>query len=750
MKIKTLKLLCAASIGLILSACGGGSGSTLDNTIGKINGASSSSATNASNSNSSAVDTTSPQKIGYIQQNGTFSENVIGSNKPAGDLSAGGTVVLTINVVSSTNTLVTTPVEITFNSPCVATGEAILKVGTTATNKVTATNGSASIAYTANGCTGNDDITASASINSQVVNARLTMPVASDQVQSIKFVDTTPNQISLAGTGGTETSVVRFQILGNTGAPMKDVAVSFELSTTVGGMNLTNSSLKTDSSGYASTTVQAGNIHTSVRVTATATVSGIFTTSNQLIVSTGIPDQDSMSLAATATHPIGWNIDGVESTLTIRLSDAFNNPPPLNTNVAFRTEGGSIIDGCLTSADGSCSVKWTSRNPRPSRNHNDTGLTATQLQERKLCVDSSGNALANYAACRLERAGRVTVLATAIGNESFIDTNGNGVFDAGDIFRTAADGGDCRPNVPILSGETPPNSADKPCDDLSEAYLDKDESGIHESNEEFVDFTSIGAEGTPDNLYTAGNGKYNGVLCLTPSSTCTRSQVTIRRDITLVMTSKDLLWRQGTLPFLQKQLPYVAGNDLSYGTWFWLADENGNGIGAGTTLTTDSTNLQGGTGTISSKGPLVASDDPTPIGTGVTITDVNTPPSGNYNINIKTPTILGDITTPETVYVDPAILVVRALANPTLGSTGTLIINGATVSLLATDDVASVVAKINARMVQTSIPVTASVGLNDMLLLLSYRPTMVIAGDAAILAALNLSAATFNPSILAQ
>ncbi|HWV15116.1 MAG TPA: hypothetical protein VN030_06760 [Cellvibrio sp.] len=648
MKIKTLKLLCAASMSLVLAACGGGNGSALEQEAAAINKNSSSAAT--AYSSSGVVDTTSPAQIGN-GEGATFVQNVIGSNKPAGDLSAGGTVILTVNVVSVTKTLVTTPVEITFNSPCFANREAILKVGNTATNKVTAENGSASISYTANGCVGNDEITAGASINGSVVNARLTMPVASDQVQSIKFVDTAPTQISLAGSGGSETSLVRFQVLGNTGAPMKDVAVNFTLSTVVGGLKLTSSSLKTDSQGYATTTVQAGNMHTSVRVTATATLSAIFTTSSQLIVSTGIPDQDSMSISATDTHPIGWDIDGVQSTLMIRLADAFNNPPPLNTNVAFITEGGTIGDGCLTRADGSCPVTWTSGLPRPTRNAPDNFATDAQLAERKLCVDSSGFPLTPdsvYDACRLERAGRVTILATAIGNESFGDTNSNGVFDEGDIFKTAADGGDCRPNVPILTANTPVNSSEKPCDDLSEAYLDKDESKTYETNEPFIDVTSVGAESVLDSVYTAGNGKYNGVLCLTEGPKCTRSQVTIRQSMTLVMTSKNLLKRNDVLPFIATKLPDAT---TGYETGFWLADSNGHGAGAGTTLSVDSSNLSGASAAILTKGPLAASDDPKWV--KVVVTPTTPTPSGSINVVITTKTVIGDIITTQLIDIAP-------------------------------------------------------------------------------------------------
>lgn len=653
MKIKTLKLLCAASIGLILSACGGGSGSTLDNTIGKINGTSSSSSAtqNTANSSSGAIDTISPAYLGK-GEGSSFVKGVIGTDKPSTTLSAGGTAVLTINVVSVTNSLVTSPVEVTFNSPCFAKNEAILKVGTTVTNKVTVANGSANIAYVANGCSGSDEVTASASINNQVVYARLTIDIAPDSVQSIKFVDTTPAQISLAGTGGTETSVVRFQVVGSTGAPMKDVAVSFELSTTVGGMNLTNSSLKTDGSGYASTTVQAGTIHTSVRVTATATATGIFTTSNQLIVSTGIPDQDSMSLAASDSHPVGGDIDGVTSTFTVRLADAFNNPPPLNTNVAFRTEGGSIIDGCLTNASGSCSVVWTSQEPRPTRNANDTGLTDDQLALRKLCRNADGSSVTDYSACILERAGRITVLATAIGNESFIDTNGNGIFDANDIFRTATNGGNCNPNVPRSSGKTPANSGFIPCDDLSEAYLDKNENRVRDTNEEFVDFTSTTTEGTPDNTYTIGNGKYNGVLCLDESSgLCSRSQVTIRQDYRLVLTTSGILKYQGKLPFINQSLDATKLPADSVETTFLLADDNGNGIAQGTKLELDASHLTNATAFLSNEGPLLASDDPTAITVTVAPTSTTADPAGVVLVKIKITTVLGEKTETHSISV---------------------------------------------------------------------------------------------------
>ncbi len=655
----TLKFLGATLLSLVLTACGGGKGSALQNTLNGTpsSGASSSFTSEVSNG---GVDTISPTKLGN-GESATFAEGVIGLNNSTEALSAGGTAILNITVVSSTNTLVTTPVDVTFNSPCVASGEAVLRVGTVVGNKVTATNGAASIVYTANGCVGDDPVIATASIQNKVVNARVNVRVLADTVQTMKFVDATPNQISLKGVGGNETSVVRFQVVGSTGAPIKGIDVDFKLSTEVGGMSLTNATVKSDKSGYAATTVQAGTIQSAVRVTATARQSGTFTTSSQLIVSTGIPDQKSMTLSATDLFPVGWDIDGVKSTLTVRLADAFNNPAPVGTTVAFTTEGGSIVAGCSSNEEGACSVTWTSANPKPTRN------STNESPERKLCVelgpDNVYRSVADYAQCRKERAGRVTVLATAIGNESFIDTNGDGNFDAGDRFNTAAKGGNCTPNTPKLSAETPVGSSTIPCDDLGEAYLDKDESDSRSPDEQFIDFTSS-LGGAPDSAFNSENGKYNGVLCPSEGDLCTKKQVTIRRDLGLIMTSRYMLTRAGTFPFLSTSLYTSASKAAEAGvnpayssSTFLLADLNGNGIGAGTTLSIDATNLKDGVPALSNKGPIPGGDDPVPITVSVTPSDETKVPSGSFNVIVTTPTSVGPWVTIETIsvnYVPPS------------------------------------------------------------------------------------------------
>ncbi len=548
----TSKFICAALLGLLLTACGGGSSSPspLDNYNKSSSNSTSSGGTNSSatttsgaSSSASSVDTTTPAKLGF-GSNTTYQDGAIGVGIGSTNLPAGGSTSLTVNVVSETNTLVTNSIDITFNSVCVAAGEAsFTDVSGSAVSKVTTSNGQASIKYTANGCSGDDLITATAAIGSAVKTAQVTLSVAPDTVQTVTFVDASPTTISIKGTGGTETSLVRFKVTGSAGAPVKGETVAMTLQTFEGGLCLAdpaNNSNCADSvsgtsdiDGIVSVTVQAGTKPTPVTVTATATSTNRSTVSQDLYVSTGIPDQDSMSLASSVHNPSGWNHDGETADLTIFMADAFNNPPPDGTAVTFTAEGGAINSGCTT-INGKCSVQWRSQNPRPTD-------------------------------------GRVTIRATANGNESFVDDNGNGVYDPGvDIFSTT---GDCSVNSPIPSSTTTNTSIT--CDDLPEAYLDKNENGIREAGEEYVDYNQNGS-------YTAANGIYNGVLCATEGANCTKTGVTVRAEAVLVMSSDFPESAGGLLPGQPASISLAPAASTTFTVT--LRDINGNSMPYGTKI----------------------------------------------------------------------------------------------------------------------------------------------------------------------
>lgn len=353
-------------------------------------------------------------------------------------ISFGGSTSVSVTVKDAIgNTFTSQSVEVSFSSVQATAGKA------TITSKVNTVNGIATATYKANTNTGVDTITAS--ISGSSVTADIT--VNSLNAQSISFISATPKNIGLKGMGGlgiTETSNVVFKVLDTSGQPKANQQVDFALNTTLGGLSLTASSASSDASGLVSTTVQAGVIATPVRVTASLRgVNPVISTqSDQLVVSTGVPAQDGFSVAIATLNPECYGIDGVTDQVTVRLSDHFHNPVPDGTAVTFTSNGGSIQPSCTTT-NGACSVTWTSQNPRP--------------------------------AVPTINKGRVTILAYAIGEEAFVDLNGNGVADAGEFT------------------------------DDPEAFRDDNENGVRDANEPFIDFNNNG-------LFDAPDGKYNGVL----------------------------------------------------------------------------------------------------------------------------------------------------------------------------------------------------------------------------------------------
>ncbi|MEW6729191.1 MAG: Ig-like domain-containing protein [Pseudomonadota bacterium] len=262
---------------------------------------------------------------------------------------------------------------------------------------------------------------------------------------AIEFVSADPATLTMEGVGQaglTQTGKVTFRVVDAQGTPVPNQSVNFTLSTEVGGTHLGASSGTTGEDGTVSASVISGSVSTPVRVIATVAGTNFSAQSVQLVVTTGVPDQDSFSLSISTFNPEAYNIDGTQVDITARLADRYNNPAPDGTQVVFTTEGGSIVGSCTTTM-GACSVKWTSQNPRPAD-------------------------------------GRVTLLAYAMGEESYTEINGDGRFGPSDGFASTQD--------------------------LGEAYRDDNQDGIWNPGEHFVDFNRNGS-------WDTGDGLFNGWLC---------------------------------------------------------------------------------------------------------------------------------------------------------------------------------------------------------------------------------------------
>ncbi len=445
-------------------------------------------------------------------------------------LSYGGSTSVSVTILDSGNATYTgQEVDVTFTSTQSALGNA------TISSPVRSVNGVATTTYKATAATGTDTI--SASISGATKTASLTINPLS--ANSITFVSASPANIGLKGMGGAgiqETSTVTFKVLDTSGQPKANQQVDFTLNTTVGGLALTSSSGSSGPDGTVTTIVQAGTIATPVRVTATlrGITPVIATQSDQLVVSTGVPAQDGFSVSIQTFNPEAWSRDGVVDAITVRLSDHFHNPVPDGTSVYFTTSGGSIQPSCSTTG-GSCSVNWTSQNPRPS-------------------------------------SGRAVILAYAVGEETFLDLNGNGLADAGEFT------------------------------DDSEAFRDDNESGVREAAETFIDFNSDGTFNGPD-------GMYNGILQGTAYSGASKSKH-IYSNSTIVMAS--------STPIITNSCgaAFAVAKGSSTECSITVSDINGNTMPSGTTVSFAVTTTTQGTTVV---GATTTNKDLTVAATGYTV-----------------------------------------------------------------------------------------------------------------------------------
>ena len=425
-------------------------------------------------------------------------------------ISAGGTTTVSVSIVDESGQPFTEPVDVNFSSACTSSQPPTA----TLSSPVTTVNGVASSTYLAQGCVGDDPINVTANAGGINLSASGSINVLSADVGSIEFVSATPENIAILGAGGlggSENSTVVFRVRDTNGNPVNGQLVNYSLNTNVGGIAINPLSATTNSEGLVQTVINSGTVATTVRVTASIDQSDplISTQSSNLVVSTGIPDQDSFSLSSDIVNVEGWNIDGNTANITARLSDAFNNPVPDGTAVSFTTEGGSIQPSCTT-IDGACSVVWTSQNPRPE------GETLAENGISPTTVNGMGQ----------KYGGRATITATAIGEESFPDTNGNGRFDDTEV---AAFGGTNISGLPY---------------DLDEAFVDHNEDGFFNPAqaggeaggelETFSDFNN-------DSSFTTGDGIYNGVLCSIPAHAgCSPNQsLNVRASIVLIMSGSN-------------------------------------------------------------------------------------------------------------------------------------------------------------------------------------------------------------------
>ena len=299
------------------------------------------------------------------------------------------------------------------------------------------------------------------------------------------------------------------------------------------------------------------------------------TVSKVLIVSTGVADQNSISLSAKLLNPYGsraveyeggancnslgakndafytggLEADGLCTDVMIKLADRFNNPVPDGTAAILTTEFGRIQGSCITQG-GDCSVSWTSQNPRASATVEqysapitiNENLDAT-TPNRYYCPSH----YANHGPCPDDiaspevnppgapRGGRSTLTLIVNGEESFVDRNGNGYYDSGELWTNLTEAFTDHNEDGVFTPQQRDNCSDpRFADDLclagfEEFYYDFNNNGQFDLNDTPRPFSN---SSVPDGLY-------NGVLCRSEDEArgvCSRDLVQLSQNLEIILS----------------------------------------------------------------------------------------------------------------------------------------------------------------------------------------------------------------------
>jgi len=273
---------------------------------------------------------------------------------------------------------------------------------------------------------------------------------------------------------------------------------------------------------------------------------------------TGIPDEDSFTLSRDKNVIEGLRYTDVQNVIHVYVADRHNYAVPDGTVINLLTDAGALVTRACKTVNGACDVTWRSQNPNPPD-------------------------------------GIVSVIAYTMGEESFVDTNGNDQYDLGEVTT-----------------------------DVTEPYIDSNKNGAYDAGlETFVDENG-------NNIWDGGDGVYTGTQCVGDVTVCNRTQLYVWTHVTFGDSDSFADFTQSG---------YTASSDTTAAAGstafiqFALVDKNGIGLPDGTTVAVTASGGTLTTSSFTSNGSPFYSTTftaPTTAGT-VLITVTATTPLGNVS-----------------------------------------------------------------------------------------------------------------------
>jgi 5-hydroxyisourate hydrolase-like protein (transthyretin family) len=539
--------------------------------------------------------------------------SIVSFTGPA-SISAYGQDVLTLTLTGAS---VGAPVKLSLTSSCAAAGKATVSPSAISTSSNVVT-----LQYRDNGCgaiQANDLL--QVIIDGTSTSQQLSLPIAAPAATSVAFISAAPEQIFLKGSGYTESSLVTFEVRDSAGNTLPNKSVDLKLLTGAGGVTMQGGlavgatyTAQSNAQGRVSVQVNSGTQPTPIRIQATLTGTTISTVSSNLSVATGLPSQLNFSMSQRTRNIEGYDIDGTPNAYTIIAADRSGNAVPASTSINFVTEGGQVE-------------------------------AVRQIQ----IVNGIAQATANFSSSEPRPAdGRVTVVAYALGEESFIDLNGSNIYQSGNPFQ-----------------------------DLGNIFISRDGSGVYKVTDQVIGLRTnnssacaavtdasvrplLALDGSIPSVPNTCDGVWSGA-----------GQVYVRRAVETVFSTSSArpLWPLGTsnVTFAGSQLTlqvssspsdtrtyYLAGGDTicttnNSGSFTLLAADANPGnasqgilprlnpMAAGTVVTS-STSTSGFSTSVNGGSPVASTTDVTAVSVGYSF---DTASRGDVFVTFRSPSGLG-------------------------------------------------------------------------------------------------------------
>ncbi len=189
--------------------------------------------------------------------------------------------------------------------------------------------------------------------------------------QTIAFLGATPEEISVYGVGGEETSILGWEVRDSLGQPIDDEH-AIDLTFTIvngpgGGEYVSPGVVRTGLTGQAYHTVNAGTRSGVAQIVASASVGGRTINSSpvRIVINGGFPVQSHFTIAAVRYNFAAMDWMGRELPISVLVGDVYSNPVAPKTAVYFRSGAGVVQPTVFTNEDGQGTVNLISGNPRP-------------------------------------------------------------------------------------------------------------------------------------------------------------------------------------------------------------------------------------------------------------------------------------------------------------------------------------------------------------------------------------------------